>query len=80
MDQVPEGLIIGKFNHRELNYVLEVPDLCITKLLDLFMLQDSRSAKLMCDESDLCQMFDYLHLLKGLEQCAAVTDCTVIRQ
>ncbi len=44
------------------------------------MLQDTRSAKLMCDESDLCQMFDYLHLLEGLEQGASVADCTMIRQ
>src|SRR3982074_186849 len=57
---------------------LQVPGLRITKLLDLFMLQDTRSAKLMCDERDLCQMFDYLHLLEGLEQGAAVTDCAMI--
>ena len=42
----------------ELNCVLQVPGLCIAKLLDLFMLQDTRSAKLMCDERDLCQMLD----------------------
>src|SRR5260370_6517571 len=34
-----------------LNCVLEVAGLCITKLLDLFMLQGARSAELMCDES-----------------------------
>ena len=50
------------------------------KLLDLFMLQNLRSAKLMRDESDLCQMFDRLHLLEGLEQGASITDCTMIRQ
>ena len=32
----------------------------------------------MCDERDLCQMFDYLHLLEGLEQGATVTDCAMI--
>jgi hypothetical protein len=32
----------------------------------------------MCDESDLCQMFDYLHLLKGFQQGSAITDCAVI--
>lgn len=58
----------------ELNCVLQVPGLCITKLLDLVMLQDTRSAKMMCDERDLCQMFDYLHLLEGLEQGATVID------
>ena len=33
----------------------------------------------MCDERDLCQMFDYLHLLEGLEQSATVTDCSMIQ-
>jgi hypothetical protein len=51
----------------ELNCVLQVPGLCITKLLDLFMPQDTRSAKLMCDERDLCQMLDSLHLLKSFQ-------------
>ncbi len=31
----------------------------------------------MCDQRDLCQMFDYFHLLEGLEQ-GTVTDCSMI--
>ncbi len=34
----------------------------------------------MCDESHLCQMFDCLHLLAGLEQGAPVAAYTLIRQ
>jgi hypothetical protein len=62
----------------DLDRVLQIPGLCITKLLDLFVFQDTRSAKLMCDERDLCQVFDYLHLLEGLEQGAPVTDSAMI--
>jgi hypothetical protein len=67
--------ILGNY---ELNCVLQVPGLCITKLLDLFMLQDTRSAKLMCDERDLCQMLDCLHLLESLGQRATVERCPEI--
>jgi 6-phosphogluconolactonase (cycloisomerase 2 family) len=52
---------------QRLNYVLQVPGLCITKLLDLFMFQGARSTKLMRDQSYICQMLDDFHLLKGLQ-------------
>jgi len=32
----------------------------------------------MCDESYICQMLDYLHLLKGFQYGFAVTDCAMI--
>jgi hypothetical protein len=53
--------------NQELNHVLQIPVLRITKLFDLFMLEGPRSAKLMCNESYIRQVFDNLHLLKGFQ-------------
>jgi hypothetical protein len=61
---VCEVKIVGEL---ELSCVLQVSGLRFTKLFDLFMLQATRRAKLMCDESYICQMLDYLHLLKGFQ-------------
>src|SRR5258707_9277586 len=63
---------------RMLPCVLQVSGLRITKAFDLFMLQATRRAKLMRDERYICQMLDYLHLLKGLQYGSAVTDCAMI--
>ena len=52
---------------KNLSHVLQIPVLCIAKLFDLFVLQGTRSAKLMCNESYIRQVFDYLHLLKGFQ-------------